>query len=288
MATLSQSTHQSGKMTPRRYHCIQCLKEADCLYRKLGPTSTSLKLRVCTNCGIDVDPYVEREAFLVAMDVVLLRQDAYRHLLLNRIAQDDGFDVSSDWRKAIRYVVASGILQTYLLWEAHHGDARAADRESLRDLLDRQDQGTISLLMNLFPQAVARILTLWAIAYVCIRQFSRRRTTNPGMLLTRSYLAVMIPTSFAVVTILILVWENTYTVRLLGSLLILTYQVLSIYTIASAEGLTPKESTVAIALAIVCNSFISWILSIAVGGLNGVPCAGLSYTIEPQLFLCFS
>lgn len=290
MATLSQSTQQMHK-TPRRYHCIHCLREADSLFRTLGP-KTSLKLSVCANCGIDVDPYVEREAFLVAMDVVLLRQDAYRHLLLNRFVES-GFDVQRDWRKAIRYLLASGILQTYLLWESHHGNndtgTRAAgNRESLRDLLDRQDQGTISLLLNIFPQAVARIVALWLVTYVCLRRFSRQRATEKKILLTRSYLAVTIPTSFAVVTILVLVWENTYTVRLLGSLLILTYQVLSIYTIASAEGLQPKESTVAIILTIVCNSFISWSLSRVIGEMNGVPCTGLMYDIGPQMSLCFS
>lgn len=253
------------------------------MYRKFSPTS--LKLTVCESCGYDVDYYVEREVFLVAMDVVLLRQDAYRHLLLNRI-QD--FDVQKNWRKAIQYVLASGVLQTYLLWEAYPGgnESHRAPGESLRDLLDRQDKITISLLLHLFPLAIARLLTPWIVFYWCLRRFSRR-ATHPRTLFTRSYLAVMFPTSFAVVTILVLVWENTYTVRLLGSLLVLVYQVLSIYTVSSAEGLGPKESTVAIVFAVACNALISRILSVA-GGQNGMSCTSLICSIHPDLYLCLS
>lgn len=277
-------------ISQHKYHCIRCLKQAPSLYRKFS--KTSLKLSVCDECGFDVDPYVEREIFLVAMDLVLLRQDAYRHLLLNRI---EGFEVHRNIRKAIQYVIASGILQTYLLWEAYRGNniepsasnMTSDTTETLRDLLDRQDQGTISLLSNLFPQALARIVTMGIVSYFSLRLFSRR-ATSPFVLLTRVHLAVVLPTSFAVVTILVLVWENTYTVRLLGSLLIFTYQLLSIFAIASVEGLSPLETTLTIGFAVALCALNSWALS-RMGGLTGVPCAGFSHHMDGQLLsLCLT
>jgi Arv1-like family len=42
-----------------------------------------IKLTTCQSCGQNVDPYVERDALLVAMDCLLLREQACRHVLCN-------------------------------------------------------------------------------------------------------------------------------------------------------------------------------------------------------------
>ena len=305
MATPAATPAVAAASRPRKtrtYHCIRCLQESSTLYRKFSPTS--IKLTVCTQCRLDVDPYVEREAFLVVMDAVLLRQDAYRHLLLNRssllLLDEEGigdnhesFDVMTHPRQAMQYVLATSVLQTYLMWEAYRDTSSSNNNntnhqeESLRDLLDRYDAGTISILgQHLFPQAVARILTLWAITYVCLRALSAKPNATM-LLLTRTYLAVLLPTAFAVVIILVLVWENTFTVRLLGSLLILTYQVLSIYTVASVQGLRPAFAALTILLAVILASLVSWTMS-SMGGLSRVPCAGFLYEVNSSLSLCLS
>ena len=290
----------------RVYHCIHCLHESNTLFRKFSPTS--LKLTVCTACGLNVDPYVEREAFWVVMDALLLRQDAYRHLLLNRHLEEDimALNKKNNPAKALQYVVATSMLQTYLAWQAYNNNDKNGqlnnnnnnNKESLFNLLHQHDTGTLSLLGHILLQAVARIVTFWIVTYACLCLFSflctpttqssssstTSTTTTRTSLLTRSYLAVVLPTAFGVVTILVLIWENTYTVRLLGSLLILTYQIMAITTIASVQGLRPALAAVTIVLAVMAAALTSWVLSssslLSLGGLSRVPCAGFLYTVH--------
>ena len=282
LATMTAAASAPSPTTPPRiHHCIQCLTETSTLYRKFSPTS--LKLTVCEKCGFDVDPYIEREAFLVVMDWILLRQDAYRHLLLNRI---EHFDVSVNQWQTMQYVIASGILQTHLAWEAHRGNLRDnSEEESLRNLWNRQDAGAISLVLHMFLQAVVRIFIFWAVTYVCLRQCSKKTLTSSPLLLTRTYLAVLLPTLFAVVTVLVLVWENTDTVRFLGSILILTYQAFSIHTVGSVEGVGFGVSFGTTLLAITLCVFTSWIFT-NLAGLSHVPCAGFYYNFNAHLSLC--
>lgn len=65
------------------YRCIHCLTPCDALYRKYGPST--IKLIQCTHCRRDVDPYCEREWLLVLIDCILLREEAYRHVLCHRM-----------------------------------------------------------------------------------------------------------------------------------------------------------------------------------------------------------
>ena len=69
-----------------RFSCVECWTPSWTVYRQLSETSHhSVKLTKCRNgnCNRDVDPYIEREWLLVAMDGLLLRKPAYRHVLLN-------------------------------------------------------------------------------------------------------------------------------------------------------------------------------------------------------------
>jgi hypothetical protein len=66
------------------YACIDCLTPCESLYKQYS-TPSSVKLTRCSNaaCQRDVDPYMEREWFLVALDLILHRRGAYRHLYLH-------------------------------------------------------------------------------------------------------------------------------------------------------------------------------------------------------------
>ena len=265
--TKDDNGNESRISHPSSYHCIQCLARVPSLYRKFSAatTTTNIKLSVCHSCGLDVDPYVEREDFLVAMDLILLRQDAYRHLLLNYhfITFQS---VLQNLTKAIQYLVAASILQSYLLWEAFRDDGYMTTgindsttsitrTASLQNILDEEeDNGTLVVLFHLFFQSLFRISSLGIVAYFSLRRSSMyHQTKTTGQFsrfdyLTKVYVAVVLPTSFSIVTILVLIWENTFTVRLLGSLLILTYQMVSIHTLAAVTSRRPISDTAVIFL----------------------------------------
>lgn len=257
-----------------RYHCIQCLHGTDSLYRKYS--ATSFKLSVCEKCGFDVDPYIEREDFLVAMDIVLLRRDAYRHFLLNRATE--AFDVYGNPGRAIHYCVAVCILQTYLLWEDYldddgTGGSRQRTRqavsspETLASFWMEQGRDTVAIVSIFFLQTACRLLALGVASFWCFRWCSRSKTL-PRRLVSRIFLAIVIPSFFTMVTIFVMIWENNSTIRFLGSLQILTYQVISLYTIGSVESLTLGEVCFAVAMALAISTFASVSISYFGAGIE--------------------
>src|SRR5687768_9164324 len=80
-----------GNDYERSYYCINCLTPTGSLYR-IYNSPTSVKLIQCTKCHDDVDDYIERDWLLVVIDLILLREEAYRHVLCNRLQ-----DVKAHW-----------------------------------------------------------------------------------------------------------------------------------------------------------------------------------------------
>jgi hypothetical protein len=86
---------------PKKYRCIHCLTPSASLYRQYS--ASVIKLSDCERCKENVDSYCEKEWLLVLLDIVLLRRDAYRHVLFNRL------DLA--WRDRVQIAVGAGILQ---------------------------------------------------------------------------------------------------------------------------------------------------------------------------------
>ncbi|KZS91732.1 Arv1-domain-containing protein [Sistotremastrum niveocremeum HHB9708] len=63
--------------------CITCTKPLPYLYT-LYNTAHNLRLESCENCGNFADPYIEHDAFVIVLDLILLKRGVYRHLLFNR------------------------------------------------------------------------------------------------------------------------------------------------------------------------------------------------------------
>ena len=49
-----------------------------------------------THCGSFADPYVEHDLTIIVLDLILLKQGVYRHLLFNRGSKPRRFDESSE------------------------------------------------------------------------------------------------------------------------------------------------------------------------------------------------
>jgi hypothetical protein len=191
------------KQSSHYYRCVHCHAPCQSLYRHLSASASSIKLTTCSECEQNVDPYVERELLLVAIDCILSREEAFRHVLYN-------LDLECGWKRAIQFLVVWSILNTYIQWET----LRDEDPNNEAS----QNAGyVISLAVFSFTGLVLQWLAIY---------FYLAKTNKPvhPMLASQVYLALVLPTSFDVVIILVLIWENTKTVRLTGSLLIACWQ----------------------------------------------------------------
>jgi len=242
----SQEKTPLDKAESPSYICVYCETPCSSLYRQYTSSSSSIKLTACQKCGNDVDPYIEREWLLVVLDCILLRMPAYRHVLFHRL------DASSlSYRRMLQTLLASSILQSYLTWE------------SCRTSNDNCDVSFDKLMMS----SVINMLVLWMCGSVVARGDYRH-----------VFLAISVPMAFQVVTVLVLVWENTATVRLLGSLFVLVFQATAMFVVVGQYWW--------LALAIVVRALVGRLVA-HVMGLPWQPCAGLEWTLGGDCF-CLS
>ncbi|CAL8110578.1 unnamed protein product [Orchesella dallaii] len=79
----------------KMYTCVHCGHLSPHIYKTYALSSENLmKLLECRKCGKLVDKYIEYDVIIVAVNLLLLHQPAYRHVLLN-----DPF--SSFWKLGI-------------------------------------------------------------------------------------------------------------------------------------------------------------------------------------------
>lgn len=62
--------------------CVHCSTPTESLFISYGPQH--LVCTRCKACGAFADPYVEHEAIIVVIDLILVKPRAYRHILFNR------------------------------------------------------------------------------------------------------------------------------------------------------------------------------------------------------------
>lgn len=279
-AAAATSSTTSGDYSS--YHCIQCLEPADALYQQYS--ESTIKLSQCRACcaGV-VDAYCEREWLLVVIDIVLLRQEAYRHVLFNRLKE---FRVGTSYIKSLQYIVLSSILQAYLLWEAHRyqNNNNPGDDDNAVVLLEV----TVWWFFYLILASVLRFLALGIGIYLISTRalFLSSSGTNKAdgdsrnaVFQTHLYLALLLPTTFQVVTILVHVWEKTDTIRLLGSLLTYSYQFTAVKTALSLLRTDNQWARHVIPLVGVCfPAAVGLLLSRAIPSMP-LPCTGWEQSI---------
>ncbi|XP_049952523.1 protein ARV1 isoform X1 [Schistocerca serialis cubense] len=86
-----------------QYECIHCGNQIQDLFKKYS--ATVLKLTECQNCKNIADKYIEYDPVIVMIDLVLLNEQAYRHILWNT-----GFE--GHWKLAAVLLLA----ETYCEW----------------------------------------------------------------------------------------------------------------------------------------------------------------------------
>jgi hypothetical protein len=250
--------HYNSKQLKLSYACVHCGSPCASLYYQLSASLSSIKALTCTNCGELVDPYIEREWLLIVIDCILMRVEAYRHVLFNA----DEIKAFS-MRHLIQFLFAWSMLDAYLKWETQ--------RMMMADNSDALHSSifVLSLLISSF----ASVLVEWVAIYFFLSKRNLKKCNNTidsknesEALAYKIYLALLLPSTFSVITILVMMWENTKTVRLLGSIMTAYWKALAISTIS----LDWKAPTIGI-----LARLVTALIFIAVPILPDIPCIGL-------------
>ena len=240
-----------------RYICTNCASPTPTLY-KVYSTPGSIQLTTCKGCGNDVDPYIEREWLLVFMDCVLHRHEAYRHVLYNREpfskigvqtdshqqhgVDSDGDNESSDFclRHLLRYTFIASLIRTYFWHAATEGEETENSQENNNNLAV-----LLLVLVQSFVGEIIMAIATITFSAILVRTTSmgKGRGNNSSkdakhsdissslFFYSRLYLAVTIPSFFYFVTIFALIWENSTTVCMLGTLFVLSLQRIAVATV---------------------------------------------------------
>mmetsp|Transcript_118738 Transcript_118738/g.378662 ORF Transcript_118738/g.378662 Transcript_118738/m.378662 type:complete len:268 (+) Transcript_118738:62-865(+) len=108
------------------YVCVHCAEPALDMYQEVGQ---EIRLRHCDRCGQTVDHYIEFEILLVFVDLQLLLEPVYRHILHNRFASQPG----RLRREAWRFLFVCLMLDAHSNLRLHQG-RQQAHAKTLSDL----------------------------------------------------------------------------------------------------------------------------------------------------------
>ncbi|KAG4915836.1 hypothetical protein AAZX31_19G116000 [Glycine max] len=84
------------------YRCIQCGCPVKTLYVQYSPGN--IRLMKCENCKAVADEYIECEIMILAIDLILHKPKAYRHLLHNVINQETMKFQGLLWKLAVIFL----------------------------------------------------------------------------------------------------------------------------------------------------------------------------------------
>jgi uncharacterized membrane protein len=213
---------------------------------------SSIKLTTCTKCAQAVDPYIEREWLLVVIDCILRREEAYRHVLFN-----SDLHILFSYPRAFQFGMAWSILDAYLGWET----VRETDPTRTSPLQDYH------YIVAIAVSSFLGLLLQWIVI-----SFALGKTTSRTS--KQVYFALLLPSGFSVVTILIIIWENTQTVRLLGALLIAYWQSVALTV------LSPTNTPTVIAITFLVRIVWKLVCSLVI---QPFPCVGLELSLASIL-----
>jgi hypothetical protein len=236
------------------YVCVHCSTPCAVLYRRLSVSLSSIKAMTCVNCEKLVDPYIEQEWLLVAIDCILLREEAYRHVLYN-VDELKQFSVRTRFQLLFGWCILDG----YLKWESITSDESPY-----------KDGGVLSQHDQMFQLAVLSVTSSLGLLFqwYIMQVFQTRREKSRGAG-TKLFWALILPSSFSIVTIFVNIWENAKTVRMLGSLLIAYWQGIAVWVV-TGDLSTPLLGVVA---------GILWRLLVSLLFTQPFPCIGLELEI---------
>ena len=256
----------------KKYRCVHCLEPCTSLYTTYGnknSTSSSpgveelsqnsstnnstLKLNHCSVCLQIVDPYCEREWLLIFVDLLLLRQEAYRHVLCNNTTISNNTTTINDGNRSnlIHFIktIWKDLVLCCLLNVYHKYQSIGDYTESITNFIVSDNSLDPDVSTKFITEAVM-IFSSYFILYLCgwilfigiIVLFGTYTTKTIQGDKTKSYTqqqgysimllkSVLWPSlACQIATCWVEIWENSDTTRLLGCTIFqLLYQWIALY-----------------------------------------------------------
>jgi hypothetical protein len=282
-----QSMNSSLQETRCCYRCTHCQAPSSSLYRYLGgddddsknKSPSSIKLTLCNDCGRTVDPYIEQELLLVTIDCILGRVEAYRHVLYNNhnIIMSSSRTLSPNlllqWQEEQLLVMPYPLL----IWMGLDLSVKLAAIEGAT-----KEPITWSTVIAISTVSMVGLLMEWATILFLFFLLSDDDTSSSSSATAKYYpnksdknfryqlfMALLLPGSFNLIILFVMIWENSQTVRVLGSLLIAYWQGIGL----SVLGCKVHKHMLAALLIrlfwrVICNHLL----------LLNVPCSGSEIT----------
>lgn len=92
--------------------CIECTYPIKSLYTTYSPTN--IRTTACPNCNKFADKYIEHDAVIIVIDLLLLKPQAYRHMVFNVLSPDNESDSLHPQTKRMWLLIT--LFDVYLTW----------------------------------------------------------------------------------------------------------------------------------------------------------------------------
>lgn len=222
------------------YFCVECLEPSSTLYRRYSAPNAVILSR-CAACGSNVDPYVERELLLIFMDIALLRVAAYRHLLFHRsdlfgilpLRMNPSTTIQEVVKRSLKIIFSLSLLETYLKYEAFNQYQNSMKEQILSSSLSYNYifYSSPSVPHFFFFSLSEHVLMVLGTALFLNKIITFLPSSSKLQFWMRIHNAILIPQIFKFLTVYTHIWENSPTIRILGSIFVLCYQWMAINTV---------------------------------------------------------
>jgi hypothetical protein len=213
-------SRSSAPISTHYFQCIECGAPAGELYKEYSPGN--IRLSVCDTCHKTIDKFVEYEFVLIALDLVLMKPQAYRHVLYNRNPVLNGSDI---WKT----VVLSVLLDAYMKWVLRHaheleGNASIELHKKLDMHLSAPGDAVTDGMKIVFAALIE--LATYFIGIVVAMRYSVAVVGSPLPLAKIGYqrlLVVVLSTGFSklLLAMLMMIWHFEYSFIMIISVLVL-------------------------------------------------------------------
>jgi Arv1-like family len=226
------TTSVSSEISATKYRCVTCLHPCESLYCEYGynanPTvgitrsSKTLKLNRCVMCHQTADPYCEREWLLIVLDLILLRQEAYRHVLFNENWMHENL---MDMKNCFKYIVVCCIEPVFHHWQSYNPPSRKNEKI---------DEISFNLPVGLIHGFSRSVLGLFVfVSTVLILSIFIAIKDNSNQMIRMILKSVVWPLfGCQVATCFVAIWDSSAVTRILGCIVLpFTYQWMALYQI---------------------------------------------------------
>jgi len=237
-----------------RMICVECGNDVKALYREYS--KGNIRLAHCPHCSSIADKYVELEAHIVFIDLILHRVQAYRHVLFNR-------QIVRISKEVVKFLVVIFAFDSFDRWFLlHHNPNHDIPWEEFtRWLKPHENQWVIPL--SSICETVVYMLSICAFSELVVRLSPTPKKSVDFRFLVSS----VILSCFSKLGILLwMVWDAQLLHRRTISVLTLTSNCLAVKVFLRVE--TWREPLIVVLGAFAIRTLLSLLLSYLVPGLT--------------------